>query len=122
MLLCNCSLFTLLTNRNLSSGKLANRQALRNCEGLIDSLVTHMQSCVDNGHQDDKVLFSANRDLVSILNNAKWVFYWYTAKRIRQSKIRGWNLTDRKLGFQQEGELLDDLFNHYTDDNILLVD
>ncbi|XP_017335250.2 plakophilin-1 [Ictalurus punctatus] len=40
--------------RNLSSGKLANRQALRNCEGLIDSLVTHMQSCVDNGNQDDK--------------------------------------------------------------------
>ncbi|KAG7326611.1 hypothetical protein KOW79_010012 [Hemibagrus wyckioides] len=40
--------------RNLSSGKLANRQALRNCEGLIDSLVKHLQSSVNEGNLDDK--------------------------------------------------------------------
>lgn len=83
MLLCNCSLFTPLTNRNLSSGKLVNRQALRNCEGLIDSLVTRMQSCVDNSHLDNKVLFSANQDLVSIISNGEWICYLYAAKRIR---------------------------------------
>ncbi|XP_027002974.1 plakophilin-1 [Tachysurus fulvidraco] len=40
--------------RNLSSGKLANRQALRNCEGLIDSLVKHLQSSMENDQLDDK--------------------------------------------------------------------
>ncbi|MCJ8729357.1 hypothetical protein PDJAM_G00105380 [Pangasius djambal] len=51
--------------RNLSSGKLANRQALRNCEGLIDSLVTHLQSCVDDGNLDDKSV----ENCVCVLHN-----------------------------------------------------
>ncbi|KAB5583988.1 hypothetical protein PHYPO_G00102210 [Pangasianodon hypophthalmus] len=51
--------------RNLSSGKLVNRQALRNCEGLIDSLVTHLQSCVDDGNMDDKSV----ENCVCVLHN-----------------------------------------------------
>ncbi|KAF7711461.1 plakophilin-1 [Silurus meridionalis] len=51
--------------RNLSSGRLANRQSLRNCEGLIDSLVTHLQACVDNGQLDDKSV----ENCVCVLHN-----------------------------------------------------
>lgn len=70
------ALLILLTNRNLSSGKLANRQALRNCDSLIDSLVTHMQSSVDNNSMDDKVLSPANQDVVSFLNNDKRIYIY----------------------------------------------
>lgn len=80
MLLCNSSLFTLFTNRNLSSGKLANRQALRNCEGLIDSLVKHLQSSVNEGNLDDKVLFSAYWEVVSVFANDKLICYCFIAK------------------------------------------
>lgn len=59
-------------NRNLSSGKLANRQALRSCNGLIDSLISHLQFCVESGSLDDKVLFSIlYANLVSFLNYDK---------------------------------------------------
>lgn len=63
------TLLILLTNRNLSSGKLANRQALRDCDGLIDSLTTHVLFCVENSSLDDKVVISANQDLVSFFND-----------------------------------------------------
>ncbi|XP_060775316.1 plakophilin-1 isoform X2 [Neoarius graeffei] len=51
--------------RNLSSGKLPNRQALRNCEGLIDSLVTHMQSSVESNNLDNKSV----ENCVCVLHN-----------------------------------------------------
>ncbi|TSM36111.1 Plakophilin-1 [Bagarius yarrelli] len=51
--------------RNLSSGILANRQALRNCEGLIDTLVLHVQSSVDNGRVNDKSV----ENCVCVLHN-----------------------------------------------------
>lgn len=53
--MCNNSLFT-STNRNLSSGKMPARQSLRDCPGLIDSLVAHMQFCYDKICLDEKVL------------------------------------------------------------------
>ncbi|KAG5837758.1 hypothetical protein ANANG_G00216020 [Anguilla anguilla] len=40
--------------RNLSCAKEAERQAMRTCRGLIDSLVTYVQSCVSEDIPDDK--------------------------------------------------------------------
>uniref|UniRef100_G3NN56 Plakophilin 1b n=1 Tax=Gasterosteus aculeatus aculeatus TaxID=481459 RepID=G3NN56_GASAC len=40
--------------RNLSSTKQSNRQALRKCRGLVDSLVSYVKDCVDAGTPDDK--------------------------------------------------------------------
>ncbi|XP_030274588.1 plakophilin-1 isoform X2 [Sparus aurata] len=40
--------------RNLSSTKQSNRQAMRKCRGLIDSLVKYIQDCVDAEKPDDK--------------------------------------------------------------------
>ncbi|XP_027135337.1 plakophilin-1 isoform X2 [Larimichthys crocea] len=40
--------------RNLSSAKQNNRQAMRKCRGLIDSLVKYLQDCVEAGKPDDK--------------------------------------------------------------------
>ncbi|XP_077581959.1 plakophilin-1 [Stigmatopora nigra] len=40
--------------RNLSSAKQVHRQTMRKCQGLVDSLVTYLQECVDNGRVDDK--------------------------------------------------------------------
>ncbi|XP_035239299.1 plakophilin-1 [Anguilla anguilla] len=40
--------------RNLSCAKEAERQAMRTCRGLIDSLVTYVQSCVSEDNPDDK--------------------------------------------------------------------
>ncbi|XP_036427160.1 plakophilin-1 [Colossoma macropomum] len=51
--------------RNLSSGKLASRQAMRNCKGLVDSLVSYVQNCVDSGYHDDKSV----ENCVCILHN-----------------------------------------------------
>ncbi|KAL6458422.1 hypothetical protein MHYP_G00336520 [Metynnis hypsauchen] len=51
--------------RNLSSGKLASRQAMRNCKGLVDSLVSYVQKCADSGNHDDKSV----ENCVCILHN-----------------------------------------------------
>ncbi|KAJ8393566.1 hypothetical protein AAFF_G00060390 [Aldrovandia affinis] len=40
--------------RNLSCAKEGERQAMRNCRGLIDSLVSYVQSCVAADTPDDK--------------------------------------------------------------------
>ncbi|XP_077387119.1 plakophilin-1 [Festucalex cinctus] len=40
--------------RNLSSAKQSNRQTMRKCRGLVDSLVAYLQDCVDAGRTDDK--------------------------------------------------------------------
>ncbi|XP_073324959.1 plakophilin-1-like [Pagrus major] len=40
--------------RNLSSTKQSNRQAMRKCRGLIDSLVKYIQDCVDAEKPEDK--------------------------------------------------------------------
>ncbi|XP_034021405.1 plakophilin-1 isoform X2 [Thalassophryne amazonica] len=40
--------------RNLSSAKQSNRQTLRMCRGLVDSLVSYVKDCVDEGKPDDK--------------------------------------------------------------------
>ncbi|XP_063743709.1 plakophilin-1 [Eleginops maclovinus] len=40
--------------RNLSSGKKKERVAMRDCSGLIDSLMSYMQSCVAEDNPDDK--------------------------------------------------------------------
>ncbi|XP_051567915.1 plakophilin-1-like [Myxocyprinus asiaticus] len=42
--------------RNLSASKLANRQAMRSCKGLIDSLMGYMNNCVDEGIPDNQSL------------------------------------------------------------------
>ncbi|XP_029291387.1 plakophilin-1 [Cottoperca gobio] len=40
--------------RNLSCGKKKDRQAMRECNGLIDSLMSYVQSCVVEENPDDK--------------------------------------------------------------------
>ncbi|XP_066522616.1 plakophilin-1 [Hoplias malabaricus] len=51
--------------RNLSSGKVANRKAMRSSEGLVESLVTYVKGCVDEENQDDKSVENS----VCILHN-----------------------------------------------------
>lgn len=41
--------------RNLSCGKQKARQAMRDCRGLIDSLMSYIQSCIAEENPDDKV-------------------------------------------------------------------
>lgn len=45
----------LLLYRNLSCGKKKERQAMRECPGLIDSLMSYVQSCVAEETPDEKV-------------------------------------------------------------------
>ncbi|XP_030623686.1 plakophilin-1 [Chanos chanos] len=40
--------------RNLSCAKVQERQVMRECRGLIDSIITYIQSCVDVDQPDDK--------------------------------------------------------------------
>ncbi|KAI4827369.1 hypothetical protein KUCAC02_030770 [Chaenocephalus aceratus] len=51
--------------RNLSSTKQSNRQAMRKCRGLVDSLVGYVKECVDAGNPDDKSV----ENCVCILHN-----------------------------------------------------
>ncbi|TWW56707.1 Plakophilin-1 Band-6 protein [Takifugu flavidus] len=51
--------------RNLSCGKLKARQAMRDCRGLIDSLMSYIQSCVAEEDPDDKSV----ENCVCILHN-----------------------------------------------------
>ncbi|XP_073708029.1 plakophilin-1-like [Garra rufa] len=51
--------------RNLSASKLANRQAMRNSKGLIDSLMRYMENCVNAGTYDNQSL----ENCVCILHN-----------------------------------------------------
>ncbi|XP_042262177.1 plakophilin-1 [Thunnus maccoyii] len=51
--------------RNLSSTKQSNRQAMRKCRGLVDSLVSYMKGCVEAGKPDDKSV----ENCVCILHN-----------------------------------------------------
>ncbi|XP_059185527.1 plakophilin-1-like [Centropristis striata] len=51
--------------RNLSSTKQSNRQAMRKCRGLVDSLDSYVKDCVDAGNPDDKAL----ENCVCILHN-----------------------------------------------------
>ncbi|XP_077053900.1 plakophilin-1 [Siphateles boraxobius] len=51
--------------RNLSSSKLANRQAMRNCKGLIDSLMRYTENCINAGTPDSQSL----ENCVCILHN-----------------------------------------------------
>ncbi|KAK5912114.1 hypothetical protein CesoFtcFv8_002017 [Champsocephalus esox] len=51
--------------RNLSSTKQSNRQAMRKCRGLVDSLVSYVKECVDAGNPDDKSV----ENCVCILHN-----------------------------------------------------
>ncbi|XP_017576684.1 plakophilin-1 isoform X1 [Pygocentrus nattereri] len=51
--------------RNLSSGKPASRQAMRNCKGLVDSLVSYVQNCADSCNHNDKSV----ENCVCILHN-----------------------------------------------------
>lgn len=44
-----------MSNRNLSSTKQSNRQAMRKCRGLIDSLVRYIKDSVDAGKPDNRV-------------------------------------------------------------------
>lgn len=47
---------------------MAERQAMRNCDGLIDSIVTYIQSCVAVDSVDDTVslLTDMNNPLLSL--------------------------------------------------------
>ncbi|XP_049447132.1 plakophilin-1-like [Epinephelus fuscoguttatus] len=51
--------------RNLSSTKQSNRQAMRKCRGLVDSLVSYVKDCVDAGKPDDKSV----ENCVCVLHN-----------------------------------------------------
>ncbi|KAM3618062.1 uncharacterized protein V6R79_014747 [Siganus canaliculatus] len=51
--------------RNLSSGKERERNAMRKCTGLIDSLASYVQSCVAEDNPDDKSV----ENCVCILHN-----------------------------------------------------
>ncbi|XP_026162628.1 plakophilin-1-like [Mastacembelus armatus] len=51
--------------RNVSSTKQSNRQAMRKCRGLIDSLVTYVKDCVEREKPDDKSVGNC----VGILHN-----------------------------------------------------
>ncbi|KAF4112611.1 plakophilin-1 [Onychostoma macrolepis] len=51
--------------RNLSASKLANRQTMRNCKGLIDSLMRYMENCINSGTPDSQSL----ENCVCILHN-----------------------------------------------------
>ncbi|XP_068568622.1 plakophilin-1 [Cebidichthys violaceus] len=51
--------------RNLSSTKQSNRQAMRKCRGLVDSLVSYVKDCMDAGSPDDKSV----ENCVCILHN-----------------------------------------------------
>lgn len=51
--------------RNMSSPKLANRQAMRNCKGLIDSLMNYMDNCIKDDTPDNPSL----ENCVCILHN-----------------------------------------------------
>lgn len=43
--------------RNLSCSKEKERTAMRECNGLIDSLMSYIQSCVAEENPDDKVRY-----------------------------------------------------------------
>lgn len=60
--------------RNLSCGKLKARQAMRDCRGLIDSLMSYIQSCVAEEDPDDKVncLVSISRTSVFAKSKLTW--------------------------------------------------
>lgn len=47
--------FLPFVNSNLSASKLANRQAMRNCKGLIDSLMRYTENCVNAETSDNPV-------------------------------------------------------------------
>ncbi|XP_054473657.1 plakophilin-1 [Anoplopoma fimbria] len=51
--------------RNLSSTKQSNRQAMRKCRGLVDSMVSYVKDCVDAGKPDDKSV----ENCVCVLHN-----------------------------------------------------
>ncbi|XP_026121882.1 plakophilin-1 isoform X1 [Carassius auratus] len=51
--------------RNLSASKLANRHAMRNCKGLIDSLMRYTENCINAGTPDNQSL----ENCVCILHN-----------------------------------------------------
>ncbi|XP_061784830.1 plakophilin-1-like [Nerophis lumbriciformis] len=51
--------------RNLSSAKQSNRQTMRKCRGLIDSLVVYLRDCVQAGTPEDKSV----ENCVCILHN-----------------------------------------------------
>ncbi|XP_053723471.1 plakophilin-1-like [Synchiropus splendidus] len=81
--------------RNLSSAKQNNRQAMRKHPGLIDSLVTYVNNCVEQEENDDKSV----ENCVCILHNltfqleneAPTLFNKYTtlAKAIGKSPSQG---------------------------------
>lgn len=56
VLLLNHGLF----NSNLSCSSKEERQAMRGCHGLIDSIVTYVQSCVAVDSVDDMVSLQTN--------------------------------------------------------------
>ena len=41
---------------NLSCARMEERQAMRVCPGLINSLMSYVQSCIAEDNPDDKVL------------------------------------------------------------------
>nr|XP_019952033.1 PREDICTED: plakophilin-1-like [Paralichthys olivaceus] len=51
--------------RNLSSAKQNNRQVMRKCRGLVDSLVSYVGDCVEAGKPDDK----SAENCVCVLHN-----------------------------------------------------
>ncbi|XP_053295259.1 plakophilin-1 [Pleuronectes platessa] len=51
--------------RNLSSAKQNHRQVMRKCRGLVDSLVSYVEDCVEAGNPDDKSL----ENCVCVLHN-----------------------------------------------------
>ncbi|XP_051885519.1 plakophilin-3-like [Pristis pectinata] len=57
--------------RNLSSGKVETRQKMRQCKGLVDSLVYYIQHCLDVGNTTDKSLENS----ACVLRNLSYRLY-----------------------------------------------
>ncbi|XP_062918250.1 plakophilin-3-like isoform X1 [Mobula hypostoma] len=57
--------------RNLSSGKVETRQKMRQCKGLVDSLVYYIQHCLDVGQTSDKSLENST----CVLRNLSYRLY-----------------------------------------------
>lgn len=70
--------------RNLSWGKQTARQAMRECRGLVDSLMSYIQSCVAEENPDDKV-----NCLVSI----DTTFIQHYGQKSRQQKTSSYKYT-----------------------------
>ncbi|XP_072905305.1 plakophilin-3-like [Hemitrygon akajei] len=76
--------------RNLSSGKVETRQKMRQCKGLVDSLVYYIQHCLDVDKTSDKSLENST----CVLRNLSYRLY-EEIPTYYQSRLEGPGRNDR---------------------------